>query len=45
MLDIEKNTSAIKDEYRNYLVFVIADVFNNSPQASLIRYCTNKYPY
>ena len=45
VLDIEKNTSAIKDEYRNYLVFVIADVFNNSPQASLIRYCTNKYPY
>ena len=42
VLDIEKNTSAIRDKYRNDLVFVIAGVINNSLQASLVQYCTNK---
>ena len=38
MLDVEKNTSAIKDEYRNYLVFIFTSVFNNIPRASLAQY-------
>ena len=42
VLDIEKNTSAIRDKHRNDLVFVIAGVINNSIQASLVHYCTNK---
>ena len=42
VLDIEKNTSAIRDKHRNDLVFVIAGVINNSLQASLVQYCTNK---
>ena len=45
VLDIEKNTSAIRDKYRNDLAFVTAGVINDSPQASLVQYCTNKYPY
>ena len=45
VLDKEKNTSAIGDKYSNDLVFVIAGVINNSPQASLAQYCTNRYPY
>ena len=40
-----KNTSAIRDKHRNYLVFVIAGVINNVLQASLVQYCTNIYPY
>ena len=42
VLDIEKNTSAIRGKHRNDLVFVIAGVINNSLQASLVQYCTNK---
>ena len=42
VLDIEKNTSAIRDKHRNDLVFVIAGVINNSIQASLVQYCTDK---
>ena len=38
MLNIEKNTSAIRDTNRNYLVFVFTSVINNSLQASLIQY-------
>ena len=30
MLNIEKNTSAIRDKYRNDLVFVFKCVINNS---------------
>ena len=44
ILDVEKNTSAIRDKNRNYLVFVFKCVINSSLQASLIQYCTNKYP-
>ena len=36
MLNIEKNTSAIRDKYRNDLVFVFTSVFNNFPQTSLV---------
>ena len=45
VLDIEKNTSTIRDKYRNDLVFVIASVINSSIQALLVQYCTNKYLY
>ena len=45
VLDIGKNTSAIRDKHRNDLVFVIAGVINDVPQASLVQYYTNKYPY
>ena len=38
MLNIEKNTSAIRDKYRNDLVFVFTSVFNNFPQTSLAQY-------
>ena len=38
MLNIEKNTSAIRDKYRNYLVLVFKCVINNSLQASLVQY-------
>ena len=41
-LCIEKNTRAIRDKNRNDLVFVIAGFINNSLQASLVQYCTNK---
>ena len=44
ILDVEKNASAIRDKNRNYLVFVFKCVINSSLQASLIQYCTNKYP-
>ena len=45
MLEVEKNTSTIRDKYRNDLVFVIASVINSSLQALLVQYCTNKYLY
>ena len=45
ILDIEKNTSAIRDKHRNDFAFVFKCVINNSLQASLVQYCTNKYPY
>ena len=38
MLNIEKNTSAIRDTNRNYLLFVFTSVINNSLQASLVQY-------
>ena len=38
MLDKEKGTSAIRDENKNYLVFVFTSVISNLPQASLIQY-------
>ena len=38
MLEVEKNTSAIRDKYRNDLVFVYTSVFNNFPQTSLVHY-------
>ena len=45
VLDIEKNTSAIRDKHRNDLVFVIASAINSSLQASVVQYSINKYPY
>ena len=45
MLDIEKHTTAIRDRYRNDLVFVFKRVINNSLQASIVQYCKNKYRY
>ena len=38
MLEVEKNTSAIRDKYRNDLVFVFTSVFNNLPQTSSVQY-------
>ena len=38
MLDIEKGTSAIRDENKNYLGFVFTSINNNLPQASLVQY-------
>ena len=42
ILEVEKITSAIKDKYRNDLVFVYTSVFNNFPQISLAQY---RYQY
>ena len=33
MLEVEKNTSTVRDKYRNDLVFVLHSVFDNYPQA------------
>ena len=38
MLEVEKNTSAIRDKYRNDRVFVFTSVFNNLPQTSSVQY-------
>ena len=38
LLDVEKNTSAIRDKNRNDLVFVFTSVFNNILRASLVQY-------
>ena len=38
MLEVEKNTSAVRDKYRNVLVFVLYSVFNDFPQSSLVQY-------
>ena len=38
MVYIEKNTSAVKDKYRNNLVFVLHSVINDFPQVSLVQY-------
>ena len=32
MLEVEKNTSTVRDKYRNDLVFVLHSVFDNYPQ-------------
>ena len=45
VLNIEKNTSAIREKNRNDLVFVFKCIINNLLQTSLVQYCTNKYPY
>ena len=37
-VEIEKNTSAVRDKYRNDLVFVLYSVFNDSSQSSLVQY-------
>ena len=34
----KKNTSAVRDKYRNDLVFVLYSVFNDYFQASLVQY-------
>ena len=38
MLEVEKNTSAVRDKYKNDLVFVLYSVFNDFPQSSLVQY-------
>ena len=38
MSEVEKNTSAVRDKYRNDLVFVFHSVLNEFPQTSLVQY-------
>ena len=38
MIDVEKNTSAVRDKYRNKLVIVLHSVLNDYPQTSLVQY-------
>ena len=38
MLEVGNNTSAVRDKYRNYLVFILYSVFNDFPQSSLVQY-------
>ena len=38
MLEVEKNTSAVRDKYRNDPVFVFHSVLNEFPQTSLVQY-------
>ena len=38
ILELEKKTTAIRDKYRNDLVFVLYSVFNDYFQASLVQY-------
>ena len=34
----KKNTSAVRDKYRNNLVFVLHSFINDFPQASLVQH-------
>ena len=38
MLEVENNTSAVRNKYRNDLVFILYSVFNDFPQSSLVQY-------
>ena len=38
MSEVEKNTSTVRDKYRNDLVFVFHSVLNEFPQTSLVQY-------
>ena len=38
VVDVEKNTSTIRDKYKNNLVIVLHSVFNDFPQTSLVQY-------
>ena len=38
MSEVEKYTSAVRDKYRNDLVFVFHSVLNEFPQTSLVQY-------
>ena len=38
MIDVEKDTSSVRDKYRNNLVIVLHFVFNDCPQTSLVQY-------
>ena len=38
MLDVHKNTSAVRDKYRNDPVFVFHSALNEFPQTSLVQY-------
>ena len=38
MSKIEKNTSTVKDKYRNYHVHVFHSILNEFPQTSLVQY-------
>ena len=43
MLEVEKNTSAVRDKYRNDLVFVFHSVLNEFSQTSLVQYRYHKH--
>ena len=38
MLEVEKNTNAVRDKYRNDLVFVLHSIINDFPQTWLVKY-------
>ena len=38
MVDVEKNTSCVRDSYRNELVIVLHSVFHDYPRISLVQY-------
>ena len=38
MVDVEKNTSTVRDKFRNNLVIVLHCVINDFPQTSLVQY-------
>ena len=38
MIDVEKDTSSVRDKYRNNLVIVLHFVFSDCPQTSLVQY-------
>ena len=38
MLDVEKNTSTVRDKYRNNLAIVLHSVINDFFQTSLVQY-------
>ena len=38
MLEVEKSTSAVRDKFRNNLVFVLHSIINDFPQTSLVQY-------
>ena len=38
MVDVEKNTSTVRNKYRNDIVFVFTSVFNDMLCASLVQY-------
>ena len=45
MVDVEKNTSAIRQKYRNNLVIVLHSAINDLPQTSLVQHRFNTHKY
>ena len=45
MVDVEKNTSAIREKYRNNLVIVLHSAINDLPETSLVQHRFNTHKY
>ena len=45
MVDVEKNTSAIREKYRKNLVIVLHSAINDLPQTSLVQHRFNTHKY